>query len=153
LARWWRPVAAGGALAFVALGLPLGPFDMHRAPLEIWSHTLLGLAYGGLLAGAVAGEGTAGPLQRLLGAAPLQVLGRYSYGLYVVHYFVHEAAVAALRRGPGGGAALATRAGTLAYAAAATAASLGLAWLSWHLFEKRFLALKSRFVVRPPAAA
>jgi peptidoglycan/LPS O-acetylase OafA/YrhL len=153
LVRWWRPVAVGGALAFVALGLPLGPFDMHRAPLEIWSHTLLGLAYGGLLAGAVAGEGTGGALQRLLGAAPLQVLGRYSYGLYVVHYFVHEAAVAAMRRWPGGAGALATRGGVLAYAAAATAVSLGLAWLSWHLFEKRFLALKSRFVARPPAAA
>jgi peptidoglycan/LPS O-acetylase OafA/YrhL len=153
LRRWWGVAAVAGALAFLLLGLPLGPFDMHRAPLEIWSHTLLGLAYGGLLTGAVAGEGTGGRLQRFLGAGPLQVLGRYSYGLYVVHYFVHEAAWPALRRWPPGGAALATRGGVLAYAVAATAASLGLAWLSWHLFEKRFLALKSRFVARPRVAA
>jgi peptidoglycan/LPS O-acetylase OafA/YrhL len=153
LSRWWTVAAVGGALAFVALGLPLGPFDMHRPTMEIWSHTLLGLAYGGLLAGAVAGEGTAGRLQRVLGAAPLQVLGRYSYGLYVVHYFVHEAAVPLLRRWPAGAAALGTRGGVLAYAAAATAASLGLAWLSWHLFEKRFLALKSRFVARERTVA
>jgi peptidoglycan/LPS O-acetylase OafA/YrhL len=153
LNRWWRPVAAAGALAFVALGLPLGPFDMHRAPMEIWSHTLLGLAYGGLLAGAVAGEGSGGGLQRFLGAAPLQVLGRYSYGLYVVHYFVHEAAVAALRGWPPGAAVLSTRGGVMAYAGAATAVSLALAWLSWHLFEKRFLTLKSFFVARPPATA
>jgi peptidoglycan/LPS O-acetylase OafA/YrhL len=148
LCRWWRPVMVFGAVAFVALGLPLGPFDMHRAPLEIWSHTLLGLAFGGLVAGAVAGEGTTGRLQRVLSAGPLQVLGRYSYGLYVVHYFVHEAAVAALRRWPAGAAGLDTRGGVLAYAAAATAVSLGLAWLSWQLFERRFLALKSLFVAR-----
>ena len=153
LARWWRPVAAGGALAFLALGLPRGPFDMHQPGLEIWSHTLLGLAYGGLLAGAVAGEGTGGRLQHLLGAAPLQVLGRYSYGLYVVHFFVAEAAVAGLGRWPAGAAVLATRGGVLAFAAAATALSLGLAWLSWHLVERRFLALKSRFVARPRAGA
>jgi peptidoglycan/LPS O-acetylase OafA/YrhL len=146
--RWWRPVALAGALAFLALGLPLGPFDMHRAPLEIWAHTLLGLAYGGLLCGAVAGEGTGGGLQRLLGVAPLQVLGRYSYGLYVVHYFVQEAGLPLLRRWPAGAEALTTRGGVLAWAALATAASLGMAWLSWHLFEKRFLALKSRFVAR-----
>jgi peptidoglycan/LPS O-acetylase OafA/YrhL len=140
-----------GAVAFVALGLPLGPFDMHQPALEIWSHTLLGLAYGGLIAGAVAGEGTGGALQRVLGAAPLQVLGRYSYGLYVVHWFVHEAAVAGLRGWPAGAAALSTRVGVLGYAAAATAVSLSLAWLSWHLVERRFLALKSRFVARPRA--
>ena len=84
------------------------------------------------------------------------MLGRYSYGLYVVHYFVHEAAGGRCwRRWPAGAAALATRGGVLAYAAAATALSLGLAWLSWHLFERRFLALKSRFAARPrlPAAA
>jgi peptidoglycan/LPS O-acetylase OafA/YrhL len=152
LSRWWRQAAGAGALAFVALGLPLGPFDMHRAPLEIWSHTLLGLAFGGLLAGAVAGEGRGGGLQRLLAAAPLQLLGRYSYGLYVVHYFVHEAAVAGLRRWPAGARALDTRGGALAYAAAATAASLALAWLSWHLVEKRFLSLKPRFAPRPRLA-
>ncbi len=146
--RWWRPVAVAGALGFLALGLPLGPFDMHRAPLEIWAHTLLGLAYGGLLCGAVAGEGTGGALQRLLGVAPLQVLGRYSYGLYVVHYFVQEAGLPLLRRWPAGATALTTRGGVLAWAAVATAVSLGLAWLSWHLFERRFLALKSRFVAR-----
>jgi peptidoglycan/LPS O-acetylase OafA/YrhL len=144
----WRPVAAAGALSFLVLGWALGPFDMHRAPLEIWSHTLLGLAFAGLLAGAVAGEGTGGPLQRFLAAAPWQVLGRYSYGLYVIHYFVHEAAVAGLRRWPAGAAALDARAGVLAYAVAASAVSLGLAWLSWHLVERRFLALKSRFVAR-----
>jgi len=152
--RWWRPVALAGTAAFLALGLP-SHFDMHEAALEVWSHTFLGLAYGGLLCGAVAGEGTDGRLQRLLRARPLQVLGRYSYGLYVVHFFVHEALAPLLARWPAGAAALTTRFGVLAWAAAATAISLGLAWLSWHLFERRFLALKSRFAARPrqPAAA
>jgi peptidoglycan/LPS O-acetylase OafA/YrhL len=154
LSRWWGAVALAGAAAFLALGLP-ARFDMHQAALEVWSHTFLGLAYGGLLCGAVSGEGTDGRLQRLLRARPLQVLGRYSYGLYVIHFFVHEALAPLLARWPAGAAALATRGGVLAWAAAATALSLGLAWLSWHLFERRFLALKSRFPARPvrPAAA
>jgi peptidoglycan/LPS O-acetylase OafA/YrhL len=153
--RWWRPAALVGALGFLALGLPRGPFDMHVSALEIWSHTLLGLAYGGLLCGAVLGEGTGDGLQRLLRAGPLQLLGRYSYGLYVVHFFVREAALPALERWPAGAAALATRGGVLAWAAVATALSLVLAWLSFHLVERRFLALKVRFPARPapPAAA
>jgi peptidoglycan/LPS O-acetylase OafA/YrhL len=152
LSRWWGLAALAGAAAFLALGLP-GHFDMHLPALEIWSHTFLGLAYGGLLCGAVAGEGTAGVLGRLLGVAPLQLLGRYSYGLYVIHFFVHEAAAPLLQRWPAGAAALATRGGVLAWAAAATGATLGLAWLSWHLVEQPFLALKSRFAPRPRPAA
>jgi peptidoglycan/LPS O-acetylase OafA/YrhL len=153
--RWWRPVALAGGLGFLALGLPRGPFDMHVAALEVWSHTLLGLAYGGLLCAAVLGEGTGDRLQRLLRTRPLQVLGRYSYGLYMVHFFVREGALPALERWPAAAAALGTRTGVLAWAAAATALSLGLAWLSFHLFEQRFLALKGRFAARPgpPAAA
>jgi peptidoglycan/LPS O-acetylase OafA/YrhL len=85
--------------------------------------------------------------------APLQQLGRYSYGLYVIHFFVHEAAAPLLQRWPAGAAALATRGGVLAWAAAATGATLGLAWLSWHLVEQPFLALKSRFAPRPRPAA
>ena len=150
----WRPVALAGAVAFVALGLsPAGDgFDMHRPALEIWSHTLLGLALAGLVAGTVCTEGTGAPLQRLLAARPLQALGRYSYGIYVIHYLVHLAALHWLRGSEAGAALLGSRAGYLAYAAGGAAVTVALAVASWHLLEKRFLSLKRFFVVRPRTA-
>ncbi len=150
--RGWPLALAAGAAGFLALGLAQGPFDMHRPAMEIWSHSLLGLGFGGLVAGAVVGEGTAAPLQRLLGARPLRLLGRYSYGLYVVHYFVHRAALVALSAAPAGAALLGYRAGYLVYAALGALASLALAAASFHLLERRFLALKRFFVAAPSRA-
>ena len=146
LARFWAPVAGAGALAFVALGLACDGFDMHHPALEIWSHTLLGAAFGGLVAGAVCTERTSAPLQRLLGLRPLQALGRYSYGIYVIHYFVHLVALRALRASPAGAALLGGRAGYLAYAAAGAGVTVLLAVASFHLVERRCLALKRHFV-------
>ncbi len=151
LARAWPWAVGLGATGFLALGAPLG-FDMHRAPLELWSHTLLAVAFGGLLAGAVLSDAAAGPLARRLSAAPLRALGRVSYGLYVWHYFIHYGCVRALRTHPATAALLATRAGYLAYAAAGVAASVAVAWASFHLLERRFLALKDRWAPRRTVA-
>lgn len=146
----WPALAGVGAAGFAVLGLWNGPFDMHRAPLELWSHTFLGLAFAGLLVAAVATEGTEAPLQRLLRSRPLQALGRVSYGVYVVHYFVHLAALAWLAARPWGAALLAGRAGYALYAALGAWASVALAEVSWRLVERPALSLKRFFVVRRP---
>jgi peptidoglycan/LPS O-acetylase OafA/YrhL len=74
-----------------------------------------------------------------------------------VHFFVHVAALAALRARPATAALLASRSGYLLYAATGAAVSVGLAVLSWNLLERRFLALKERLGARsnreaPPLA-
>lgn len=152
LRRAWALAAIAGAAGFLVLGAACGRYDMHHPALEIWSHTLLALAAGGAVLGAVLSEGSGSALQRALGGSALRFLGRYSYGLYVCHLFVHEAALRFLRARPAGAALLASRGGYLLYMAAGAAASILLAVASFHLVEKRFLALKSRFTPGGSAA-
>lgn len=74
-------------------------------------------------------------------------LGKYSYALYVIHAFLSAAT-----------ANLAKRHQELRFVllcmAVGPLASYGLAWISWHVLEERFLRLKSRFpyrIVEPEA--
>jgi peptidoglycan/LPS O-acetylase OafA/YrhL len=71
----------------------------------------------------------------------LRSLGKYSYALYVIHAFLSAAA-----------ANLAKRHQELTFVllcmVAGPLASYGLAWISWHVFEERFLRLKNRFPYR-----
>ena len=78
---------------------------------------------------------------------PLRSLGKYSYGIYIFHPPVIQA-VRSLFQNPTAarmigemypGPLLALKL-TLIFGA-----SCGLAYLSWHLFEKHFLLLKRHF--------
>jgi peptidoglycan/LPS O-acetylase OafA/YrhL len=69
-------------------------------------------------------------------------LGKYSYGLYVYHHFLSSYFV---RHGTEFPLARAVGSHTLAVVIQATvgmAASMAVAWISYELFEKRFLQLK-----------
>jgi peptidoglycan/LPS O-acetylase OafA/YrhL len=74
---------------------------------------------------------------------PLCTLGRLSYGMYVLHYPLHWAAMKvvgpALVRGPWSPLL------QIAYILAAIAVTFALANVSWLLFERRFLGLKRFF--------
>jgi peptidoglycan/LPS O-acetylase OafA/YrhL len=74
---------------------------------------------------------------------PLRVLGRLSYGMYVLHFPLHWSAMKVvghvLERGPWSPLL------QIAYILAAIAVTFGLANVSWWLFERRFLALKRFF--------
>jgi peptidoglycan/LPS O-acetylase OafA/YrhL len=83
----------------------------------------------------------------------LRLLGKYSYGLYVFHhffsyYFVHHRTEWVVTSWVGSH--------TLAVALQAIAGSVGafgVAFASYHLFEKRFLVLKRYWESRPRAAS
>ena len=83
-----------------------------------------------------------------LHAAPLRMLGRYSYGMYIFHKPLHDLAGKPLLQAFGlyehAGAAVA-----LGYIVAGTLVTLALAMASYHLFEKHFLGLKRWFVAEP----
>ncbi|MES2474208.1 MAG: acyltransferase [Verrucomicrobiota bacterium] len=105
---------------------------------------------------ALAAAGKQGPLRSaFFESSMLRWLGTYSYGIYVYHHALKPVWMHFLWDGwitPRFGDGLLA---TLLYTAAATAASLGLAWLSWKCFEAPILSLKSRFgyqSAKPPAA-
>jgi peptidoglycan/LPS O-acetylase OafA/YrhL len=101
-----------------------------------------------------AAEGFGGAAGRLLGARPVVYLGGISYGLYLYHEFV-PALVRLLERGLGVRLYFPAEMG-VPRLLAVTAATVPLAALSWHLFEKPINGLKSRFPYvekdEPPAA-
>jgi peptidoglycan/LPS O-acetylase OafA/YrhL len=89
---------------------------------------------------------------RFFRSGTMRTLGKYSYGLYVYHhfpsyYFVTHGTEFALARLVGSHTLA-----VLGQAAAGIAASMAVAWLSYELFEKRFLRLKRLWPSRTPAA-
>ncbi len=156
LARFARlmPYAAAAAVAVLA-GIAitsgeLAPYDTNVLSFGLLPVTVLGAAI--LVAALRAPERSAASL--FFNAAPLRWLGRYSYGLYVVHWPV---AIALSRDtsivdGPpviSGSTIL----GRLLFFGTALAVTSSIAWLSWHLYESQFLKLKDRlpYAAAPPA--
>lgn len=82
-----------------------------------------------------------------LRAAPLRALGTYSYGIYVFHKPLHDLVGKPVLARYGLDA---TRSPPTAcvYVLAGLVVSFAAACVSYHLYEKPFLALKSRFVPR-----
>lgn len=89
-------------------------------------------------------------LVRWLAIAPLTAIGRYSYAMYVFHTPIHQLLGLPAIVAVGGGDAHDPRgiAFSIGYMTAATAVTFALAFASFHLFEKHFLALKRRFEAR-----
>ncbi|MES2658230.1 MAG: acyltransferase [Verrucomicrobiota bacterium] len=123
---------------------------LERSVLPVLSfmEPSLALVLGTAMVG-LAASGASGPLRSDIFESPLlRWLGKYSYGIYVYHhalkpvwiYFLWDGWITRVF-GTGWPA-------TLCYTAAATAASLVLAWLSWKCFEAPVLSLKSRFDYR-----
>ena len=149
--RWLAVTAlAAGALGLVVLAswtgtsLPEHPTDprMQRYAL------LAALAFA---VGVVALAAGGGRLAGWLRLAPLRSLGRYSYCIYLVHFVVvDELAHAAFRDlDPGLQDRLAGLAPPTVLLVAFTLVCLVGSWaiavVSWHLYEKWFLALKRFF--------
>lgn len=85
-------------------------------------------------------------LVRLFSLRPLRTLGKYSYGMYIVHFLIlgmcHQSALSMLslsnRFGSRG-------LGLLTGFTLQLGITYMLAWVLWHAYEKRFLGLKRYF--------
>ena len=89
-----------------------------------------------------------GPLRSLFRSRPLVFLGKYSYATYVFHYMLWprlERHLPAARLEAASGSELL---GLVGHVMIGIAISVALAVLSFHLFERHFLALRRRFAYR-----
>lgn len=131
-ARWWLLM---GATVFVLSAVLVGtgaPVFALPASLMI---SAAAAAWGGLVALVVSRPG-AGSF-RWIRAAPLRTLGKYSYAFYLLQLPVAAALGAA--------GLWELLPGRFAHAGAVALVTFLAAVVSWHLWEKRWLALKDRF--------
>ena len=143
VARW-----CGGVGLPVALGATvLGHWFHDGEALDSLGHTGLVLFYGALVYWTT--QGWRGWLGWLLRCAPVNYLGKISYGLYVIHLFVPVATTALARRGGWDG----VLAGSFPLQIALnTAVTVLLAAVSWQVWERPFNGLKRFFPYLRPAA-
>ena len=142
--RWGWAFLAAGAASLVALGLAENVSAEVAGFFAPVRKSVIALFFAGAVALALEPHrvGLSGPLG---GNAPLKILGKYSYGLYVFHYALRPVfrwLFPASRLSAWTGTRLG---GLLLHASLAIALSLAAAWLSWHLCEKHFLKLKRFF--------
>ena len=128
-------------------------WDAADPAVQSVGFTLLGLFFATVLLIAIEPRRD-GRLARLLGHPFLRWFGAYSYAMYVFHValmpaFERLAPVARLST-----VLHSSYAGVAAYVLFAISSTSLVAYLSWHCYEKHFLALRKRFTIATePASA
>jgi peptidoglycan/LPS O-acetylase OafA/YrhL len=139
--RWSTPVFAVTGAAVLALFLWRGPGQKDWV-MQTVGYTLIACASAALVAVAAGAERGWG---RALSKRPLVLFGKYSYALYVFHHpllFLKPTWLSSTLIPPLLGSLLP---GRMLFIAGGVGASLGIALLSWHAYEKHFLKLKRLF--------
>jgi peptidoglycan/LPS O-acetylase OafA/YrhL len=131
-------LAAGSLPEGPTLNLASGPVHFRGLP-RLLTHLAMAL----LVAHCVVQERTW--LRPLLTLAPVQYLGRISYGMYLLHAPLFLAWYAGGHRWVGAATPGLTTGGAVGLFAVATAATVLAAALSFHGFEQPFLRWKQRF--------
>ncbi len=124
-----------------------GGFEYRDPVLAVIAYPGLAAAYGALLVIGVTTPPHSGVLSRIFAHPGLHSLGRYSYAIYVFHYPLLGLLEEKL---PFVSTALATSRGShllavVVLALVAAPMSFALAWLSYRVYERPFLALKRYF--------
>lgn len=138
-----------GTLALFLVGVPITrAYNIDSIDCQIFGYTLLALCSASLVTTAAADDRQARPniLSRTLSWAPFRSCGKYSYAIYIFHQLIHKLwgerwMVAEFGTNPPAHT-------VYLYSLAIGLVSFLAAYLSYHLLEKRFLAIKYRFAPR-----
>ena len=136
LAPW---LCTFGAVSLVGVWIWIGVFSEFHPLMQTVGFSALALTFGSLIVEAVTPGSRVGDLFR---TPVLRFFGKYSYAMYLFHETLTLQIVPNLPHQwiiPGEMGAQVTR------LVVSMSATVTLAWLSWHLLEKHFLALKPRF--------
>lgn len=149
LRRSWLLFVSGFG-AFTLLALWRGYFGFADPYNMTIGLTFISVASAGLIALAIQDHTV---VYRFMSRRPLRIIGKYSYGFYIYHILLPGVGIAFLVWCIGFFHSMAI-AGVV-YASISYALTLIVAGLSYELYEKRFLAMKSRFQYesQKPAAA
>ncbi|MBL9188082.1 MAG: acyltransferase [Opitutaceae bacterium] len=141
-----------GAFVFLSFSYVMLPHRLHHQALDVMGETVIVIAFGLILLGTL--HLRPGALwHRVMTSGSLVTLGKYSYGLYVIHGILRPAfeRLFDFRHLPTShGLSLFWM---LLYYVLTISASLALAYLSYHGFEKWFLKLKRHFDYSAKGAA
>ncbi|MGH7467510.1 MAG: acyltransferase family protein [Longimicrobiales bacterium] len=146
-----RLLKASGILLAVAISWNLLSFPGNswlpplNYPTQIVGYVGTELASGALILWALCA--TRPGLLRTLSSRPLVALGKYSYGLYLIHVPIRDLIRSWLAQRPTGLPALAGSQlpAQVALYIVGIGVSVAIALVSWHFFEKHFLKLKALF--------
>ncbi len=145
LARIVAPAAALVVLAIWYLEDPLDGGDWTEPLMQTTGYTTLALGYGAVVVMAASGPADSWMI-RFFRLSALRMLGRYSYALYLFHVpvrrFIRDEYFPVASFPTWLGSPLP---GQLLFYLVATAPALALAWISWHLYERQWLALARYF--------
>jgi peptidoglycan/LPS O-acetylase OafA/YrhL len=147
LARFALPTASLMAGLSVLIVILRKGFAAYDPLVSTIGHTIIAVLFAAVLVLALTLPRQTF-LVRMFESTTLRFFGRYSYGIYVFHHplLFLMAGVVPLAILPSVFGSQLLR--QTVFVAIATAVSVFLAFLSWHLFEKRFLRLKAHFPYR-----
>jgi peptidoglycan/LPS O-acetylase OafA/YrhL len=152
----WIALAVALPIALVAIFVDYLPDRSIALPGRTWPLATVGfsaiaIAFGASLTLVITAP-TTSPARAAFESPALAVLGKYSYGIYLVHLpiraFVRDRLFGpswstARLRFPG--VAGSEVPGQIMFDFVCMGLALGVAWATYHLFEARFLAMKRRF--------
>ena len=145
-----------GLLLLVAAAVASHGFRRIGPLPQVLGYSLLALGFAALTGWAVLTDqarsrgGSVSRWSAVLRWSPLRRFGHYSYAIYVFHKPLHDLVGVPLLAHWTGQPHTADLGTATLYFLLATAVLYAVGWLSWHLFERHFLALKDRLSAPPP---